>query len=152
MVFMAYLKLKISISNSSLSHCTISEWFESTFIYMYIFYNHSATEMTLSWTSVWRWKLRTILNHHLNCHSVDVRQDISHISPCTWSITSWFLLFVFPFQRIEVFVRQNNFLDALELALSFYDGTAMAVIGGFTLAAQCSIFHFLFQLVNFVLV
>lgn len=152
MVFMAYLKLKISISNSSLSHCTISEWFESTFIYMYIFYNHSATEMTLSWTSVWRWKLRTILNHHPNCHSVDVTQDISHISPCTWSITSWFLLFVFPFQRIEVFVRQNNFLDALELALSFYDGTAMAVIGGFTLAAQCSIFHSLFQLVNFVLV
>lgn len=148
MVFMAYLKLKISISNSSLSHCTIS----STFIYMYIFYNHSATEMTLSWTSVWRWKLRTILNHHLNCHSVDVRQDISHISPCTWSIASWFLLFVFLFQRIEVFVRQNNFLDALELALSFYDGTAMAVIGGFTLAAQCSIFHSLFQLVNFVLV
>ncbi|KAJ7388710.1 Vacuolar protein sorting-associated protein 8 [Desmophyllum pertusum] len=31
--------------------------------------------------------------------------------------------------RIEVFVKQNNFLDALELALSFYDGTAMAVIG-----------------------
>jgi len=26
-------------------------------------------------------------------------------------------------------VRQNNFLDALELALSFYDGTAVAVIG-----------------------
>lgn len=26
-------------------------------------------------------------------------------------------------------MRQNNFLDALELALSFYDGTAMAVIG-----------------------
>ena len=34
-----------------------------------------------------------------------------------------------------MFVRQNNFLDALELALSFYDGTAMAVIGGFTVAA-----------------
>ena len=34
-----------------------------------------------------------------------------------------------------MFVRQNNFLDALELALSFYDGTAMAVIGGFSLAA-----------------
>ena len=34
-----------------------------------------------------------------------------------------------------MFVRQNNFLDALELALSFYDGTAMAVIGGFTEAA-----------------
>lgn len=50
-----------------------------------------------------------------------------------------FLLFVFSCQRIDVFVRQNNFLDALELALSFYDGTAMAVIGGFTLAA----FHFI---------
>ena len=35
----------------------------------------------------------------------------------------------FPFQRIEVFVKQNNFLDALELALSFYNGTAMAVVG-----------------------
>ncbi|KAL9958184.1 hypothetical protein ACROYT_G035162, partial [Oculina patagonica] len=33
--------------------------------------------------------------------------------------------------RIEVFVKQNNFLDALELALSFYEGTAMAVIGLF---------------------
>ncbi|XP_015770659.1 PREDICTED: vacuolar protein sorting-associated protein 8 homolog [Acropora digitifera] len=31
--------------------------------------------------------------------------------------------------RIEVFVKQNNFLDALELALSFYNGTAMAVVG-----------------------
>lgn len=31
--------------------------------------------------------------------------------------------------RIDVFVKQNNFLDALELALSFYNGTAMAVIG-----------------------
>ncbi|CAH3128652.1 unnamed protein product [Porites lobata] len=31
--------------------------------------------------------------------------------------------------RIEVYVKQNNFLDALELALSFYNGTAMAVIG-----------------------
>lgn len=35
----------------------------------------------------------------------------------------------FSFQRIEVFVKQNNFLDALELALSFYNGTAMAVVG-----------------------
>ena len=35
----------------------------------------------------------------------------------------------FSFQRIEVYVKQNNFLDALELALSFYNGTAMAVIG-----------------------
>ena len=26
-------------------------------------------------------------------------------------------------------MKQNNFLDALELALSFYNGTAMAVIG-----------------------
>ena len=30
-------------------------------------------------------------------------------------------------------MKQNNFLDALELSLSFYDGTAMAVIGGLTL-------------------
>ena len=29
-------------------------------------------------------------------------------------------------------MKQNNFLDALELALSFYEGTAMAVIGTFT--------------------
>ena len=40
-------------------------------------------------------------------------------------------VFLFIFQRIDVFVKQNNFLDALELALSFYNGTAMAVIGKF---------------------
>ena len=38
-------------------------------------------------------------------------------------------IFCFLFQRIEVFVKQNKFLDALELALSFYNGTAMAVLG-----------------------
>ncbi|PFX22478.1 Vacuolar protein sorting-associated protein 8-like [Stylophora pistillata] len=31
-------------------------------------------------------------------------------------------------ERIEVFVKQNNFLDAFFFFLSFYDGTAMAVI------------------------
>ena len=41
-------------------------------------------------------------------------------------------------------MRQNNFLDALELASSFYDGTAMAVIGGFTLAA----FYFIDTLIR----
>ena len=57
----------------------------------------------------------------------------------------------FLFQRIEVFVKQNKFLDALELALSFYNGTAMAVIGrlkhsysGFQLSAAS---NFAFALV-----
>ena len=48
-----------------------------------------------------------------------------------------------------MFVRQNNFLDALELALSFYDGTAMAVIGGFTLAAFYFIDTFEFFVFSF---
>ena len=38
-------------------------------------------------------------------------------------------------------MKQNNFLDALELALSFYDGTAMAVIGRLTLEKSYRHFH-----------
>ena len=53
-----------------------------------------------------------------------VRSDIQNVqSSLLWYSVS------FSFQRIEVCVKQNNFLDALELALSFYNGTAMAVIG-----------------------
>lgn len=47
----------------------------------------------------------------------------------SYALNLLILLSVFALQRIEVFVKQNNFLDALELALSFYNGTAMAVIG-----------------------
>ena len=46
-------------------------------------------------------------------------------------VTDFVVCLFFALQRIEVFVKQNNFLDALELALSFYEGTAMAVIGTF---------------------
>jgi hypothetical protein len=33
------------------------------------------------------------------------------------------------FQRISVFVRQNDYVGALKLALSFYDQTARGVLG-----------------------
>lgn len=48
----------------------------------------------------------------------------------------------FSFQRIEVFVKQNNFLDALELALSFYNGTAMAVIGELTSTRHSTLLNY----------
>jgi len=35
----------------------------------------------------------------------------------------------FVLQRIDVLVKQNHYQDALALALSFYEGTAKAVVG-----------------------